>query len=192
MKNHTCYHLAHLGGLACALLLGTAAGAQRPTAFAKVGQANESVQEFFPGEHRARPVMGDYTNAGRMGLFSGGQDLGGSTGWWADARWGDLGDGTFANPMLNADYSDPDVIRVGQKYYMTCSEFHYMGMPILESADMVNWRIIARVFDHIDLEGYSSMQKFGSGTWAPALRYHDGRFWIFVCTPDDGPTATAQ
>ena len=68
-----------------------------------------------------------------------------------DTRWGDQGNGTYANPVLCADYSDPDVIRVGQKYYMTCSEFHYMGMPILESTDMVNWRIIAQIYDHIDL-----------------------------------------
>lgn len=118
--------------------------------------------------------------------FSGGQELGGSTGWYDDERWGDLGDGTFANPVLNADYSDPDVIRVGNKYYMTCSEFHFMGMPILESDDMVNWRIIARVHDGIDLPGYSSMEKYGGGTWAPALRYHDGKFYIYVCTPDEG------
>ena len=104
----------------------------------------------------------------------------------SDLRWGDLGDGTFANPVLNADYSDPDVIRVGNKYYMTCSEFHYMGMLILESDDMVNWRIISRVYDSIDLPGYSDMTKYASGTWAPALRYHDGKFWIFVCTPDEG------
>ena len=103
-----------------------------------------------------------------------------------DERWGDLGDGTFANPVLNADYSDPDVIRVGEKYYMTCSEFHFMGMPILESDDMVNWHIIGQVFDSIGLDGYSTMDKYGSGSWAPALRYHDGKFWIFVCTPGEG------
>ena len=50
--------------------------AQQMTAFEKVGQGEESVQEFFPGEHRARPVMGAYTDSERMGLFSGGQDLG--------------------------------------------------------------------------------------------------------------------
>ena len=80
--------------------------AQQMTAFEKVGQGEESVQEFFPGEHRARPVMGSYTDSERMGLFSGGQDLGGSSGWYTDTRWGDLGDGTFANPVLNGDYSD--------------------------------------------------------------------------------------
>ena len=111
--------------------------ASEPATFQKVGGAAESVQEFFPGGHRARPVMGDYNNVGRMGVFSGGQDLGGSTGWYADDRWGDLGNGTFANPVLNADYSDPDVIRVGDTYYLTCSEFHFMGMVILESKDIL-------------------------------------------------------
>ncbi|MDE5988162.1 MAG: glycoside hydrolase 43 family protein [Duncaniella sp.] len=101
-------------------------------------------------------------------------------------RWGDLGDGTFANPVLNSDYSDPDIIRVGDRFYMTCSEFHFMGMPVLESADMVNWRVIGRVFDRIDLPGYSDMTKYAEGTWAPALRYHDGKFYIFVCTPYEG------
>lgn len=103
-----------------------------------------------------------------------------------DLRWGDLGDGRFANPVLNADYSDPDVIRVGDRFYMTCSEFHFMGMPILESTDMVNWRIIGQVYDRIDLPGYSEMTKYAEGTWAPALRYHDGKFYIFVCTPSEG------
>ncbi|MCC8113046.1 MAG: glycoside hydrolase 43 family protein [Bacteroidales bacterium] len=101
-------------------------------------------------------------------------------------RWGDLGDGTFANPVLNADYSDPDVIRVGDKYYLTCSEFHFMGMPILESTDMVNWRVIARVHDSLASDGYADMEKYGEGTWAPALRYHDGTYYIYVCSPNEG------
>ena len=53
--------------------------------------------------------------------------------------WGDQGNGTYINPILNADYSDPDVIRVGDKYYMVCSDFHYIGMPVLDSDDMV-WK----------------------------------------------------
>lgn len=104
----------------------------------------------------------------------------------ADTRWGDQGNGTFANPVLNADYSDPDIIRVGNKYYMTCSEFHFMGMNILESEDMVNWHIISRVYDSIPLPGYSEMKRYSEGTWAPALRYHEGKFYIYVCTPNDG------
>lgn len=74
----------------CCSLSFTPLAAQQMTAFEKVGSGAESVQEFFPGEHRARPVLGDYTNSGRMGLFSGGQDLGGSSGWYTDtggATW---------------------------------------------------------------------------------------------------------
>ena len=160
--------------------------AQQMTAFERVGTDDESIQEFFPGEHRARPVLGAYTNSGYMGLFCGGQDLGGSSGWYIDPRWGDLGDGTFANPILNGDYSDPDVIRVGNKYYMICSEFHFMGIPVLESDDMVNWTIVGQIYNHIDLPGFSEMKRYGDGSWAPALRYHDGKFWMFVCMPNDG------
>lgn len=104
----------------------------------------------------------------------------------SDHRWGDLGNGTFANPVLNADYSDPDVIRVGNHFYMTCSEFHFMGMNILASEDMVNWKIISRVYDSIPLPGYAEMKRYAEGTWAPAIRYHKGRYYIFVCTPKDG------
>jgi len=105
---------------------------------------------------------------------------------WEDSRWGDLGNGTFANPVLNADYSDPDVIRVGNKYYMTCSEFHYMGMPILESDDMVNWRIIAQIYNQIGLDKFDRMEGYGDGTWAPTLCYHEGKFFMFVCMPYTG------
>ncbi|MCM1312038.1 MAG: glycoside hydrolase 43 family protein [Bacteroides sp.] len=103
-----------------------------------------------------------------------------------DTRWGDLGNGTYANPILNGDYSDPDVIRVGDKYYMVCSEFHFMGMPVLESDDMVNWKIIGQIFNRMDMDGYSTMSKYGGGSWAPALRYHNGKFWMYVCTPHEG------
>ncbi|MCD8317741.1 MAG: glycoside hydrolase 43 family protein [Paraprevotella sp.] len=170
----------------CFQLFFTPLAAQQATSFEKVGSGPESEQEFFPGEHRARPVMGDYTCSGRMGVFSGGQDLGGSSGWYDDSRWGDQGDGTFANPVLNGDLSDPDVIRVGEKYYMICSDFHFMGMQVLESDDMVNWKFIGQIFHRIDLKGYSDMSKYGGGSWAPALRYHDGKFWMYVCTPDEG------
>lgn len=104
----------------------------------------------------------------------------------AAPAWGDLGDGTFANPVLNADYSDPDIVRIGDRYYLTCSEFHFMGMPVLESEDLVNWRIIGQIFDRIDLPGYSDMTKYAEGTWAPALKQHDGMVWMYVCTPEEG------
>lgn len=103
-----------------------------------------------------------------------------------NTKWGDQGDGTFVNPLLNADFSDPDVIRVGQKYYMVCSEFHFMGMPVLESDDMVNWKIISQVYNAMDFPEYDINKRYGGGSWAPAIRYHDGKFWVYFCTPDEG------
>lgn len=100
--------------------------------------------------------------------------------------WGDRGDGTYANPILNADYSDPDVIRVGDKYYMVASDFHYIGIQVLESADMVNWKIVSQVYDRFDMPGWDANNHYGGGSWAPSIRWHDGRFWVFFCTPDDG------
>ncbi len=100
--------------------------------------------------------------------------------------WGDQGNGTFRNPVLNADYSDPDVIRVGSKFYMTASDFHFTGMQVLESEDLVNWRIVSQVYDRFDYPGWETNERYAGGSWAPALRYHDGRFWIFFCTPHEG------
>lgn len=160
--------------------------AQQPTVFVRVGSQDEAVQDLFPGEIRARAVMADYAETGKMGVFCGGQDLGSATNWYDDTTWGDQGDNTYANPILCGDYSDPDVIRVGEKYYMVCSEFHFMGMPVLESDDMVNWKIIAQVYRSLDYDGYSSMAKYGEGSWAPAIRYHDGRFYIYFCSPNEG------
>ncbi|TFF37799.1 glycoside hydrolase family 43 protein [Mucilaginibacter psychrotolerans] len=102
-------------------------------------------------------------------------------------RWGDQGDRTYKNPILNGDYSDPDVIRVGNAYYMVCSDFHFMGMPILKSTDLVNWKIIAQVYSRLDASPkYNSMERYGGGSWAPSIRYHDGRFYVYFCTPDEG------
>ena len=100
--------------------------------------------------------------------------------------WGDQGNGTYVNPILNADYSDPDVIRVGEKYYMVASDFHFTGMQVLESDDMVNWRLLSQVYRRFDFPGWDSMEHYGGGSWAPSLRYHDGKFWVFFCTPDEG------
>ena len=104
----------------------------------------------------------------------------------AKVTWGDQGNGTYINPILNADYSDPDVIRVGDKYYMVCSEFHYIGMPVLESDDMVNWKTISQIYGRFDFPDWDSNGNYGGGSWAPSIRYHDGKFWIFFCTPREG------
>ena len=100
--------------------------------------------------------------------------------------WGDQGDGTYINPVINADFSDPDVIRVGQKYYMVASDFHFMGMQVLESEDMVNWRYISQIYDKIDEPGWDQNQHYAGGSWAPAIRYHNGSYYVFFCTPDEG------
>jgi beta-xylosidase len=102
----------------------------------------------------------------------------------------DLGNGRYQNPVLFADYSDPDVIRVGSEFYMVSSSFHYMpGIPILVSKDLVNWKILGHVFDRFDFDPTYDMingDRYGAGCWAPTIRYHDGRFWVYFSTPQEG------
>ena len=100
--------------------------------------------------------------------------------------WGDQGNGTYVNPVLNIDYSDPDVIRFGKKYYMVASDFHFMGMQVLESDDMVNWQYISQIYHRFDEPGWDRNEHYAGGSWAPAIRYHDGLFYVFFCTPDEG------
>jgi beta-xylosidase len=102
-------------------------------------------------------------------------------------NWGDMGDGTYRNPVLMADYSDPDLIVVGDDFYLIASDFHYIGMQILHSGDLVNWEIIGQVFNRLPISPlYDTLERYGRGIWAPSLRYHNGYFWIYVCTPDEG------
>jgi beta-xylosidase len=101
--------------------------------------------------------------------------------------WGDQGNGTFKNPILKADFSDPDVVRVGKDFYLIASDFHYVGMQILHSVDLVNWTPVGQVFSKLSMNAkYDQMAGYGEGTWAPSLRYHSGEFFIYVCTPHDG------
>ena len=100
--------------------------------------------------------------------------------------WGDQGDGTYKNPVLNADFSDPDVIRVGAKYYMVASDFHFLGMQVLESDDMVNWRYISQIYRRFDEPGWDENAHYAGGSWAPAIRFHDGFYYVYFCTPDEG------
>ena len=101
--------------------------------------------------------------------------------------WGDQGNGTYINPVLNADYSDPDVIRVGSDFYMVSSEFHFMGMPVLHSNDLVNWTIIGRVYSEFKFDpGFDTNDKYAGGSWAPAIRFHNNKFWVYFCTPHEG------
>ncbi|MFI6482270.1 family 43 glycosylhydrolase [Nonomuraea sp. NPDC050663] len=90
----------------------------------------------------------------------------------------------YRNPVLNADWSDPDVIRVGRDFYLTASSFTKVpGLPILHSRDLVNWTVIAHALP--ELEGLTRPEP-GCRVWAPSLRHHDGRFWIFWGDPDRG------
>lgn len=100
--------------------------------------------------------------------------------------WGDQGNGTYINPILNADYSDPDVTRVGDKYYMVCSDFHWLGMQVMESTDLVNWSYCSQIFRRLDLPEWDTNGHYAGGSWAPAIRYHNGRFYVYFCTPDEG------
>jgi beta-xylosidase len=107
---------------------------------------------------------------------------------YASSRnWGDQGDGTYKNPILPADYSDPDVIRVGGDFYLVASEFHFVGIQVLHSTDLVNWSVIGQVFNRLEISPkYDTMGGYGAGTWAPSLRYHNGEFYLYVCTPKEG------
>jgi beta-xylosidase len=100
---------------------------------------------------------------------------------------GDRGDGTYQNPILYADYSDPDAIRVGEDYYLVSSSFDAVpGLPILHSKDLVNWEILAHVYTQQPPYDVFSKTQHGNGAWAPAIRYHAGEFYIFYPDPDYG------
>jgi beta-xylosidase len=99
----------------------------------------------------------------------------------------DRGDGSYRNPVLYADYSDPDVVRVGNDYYLTASSFNAVpGLPILHSTDLVNWTLIGHALPRLLPEETFSTPQHGKGPWAPAIRYHAGRFWIYYPEPDMG------
>lgn len=102
----------------------------------------------------------------------------------------DNGDGTFSNPVIWADVPDPDVIRVGEYFYMVSTTMHLMpGAPVMCSKDLVNWEIVSYIFDKLtDTPNYDLLggTAYGRGQWATSLRYHDGRFYAYF-SPNDKP-----
>jgi beta-xylosidase len=110
----------------------------------------------------------------------------------------------YRNPILHADYSDPDVIRVGNDYYLVASSFHFSpGIPVLHSKDLVHWKIAGHVLDRLTFHQSYDMvppytltdatskpvgpgQRYAGGVWAPSLRHHGGRFYVYWATPDEG------
>lgn len=99
----------------------------------------------------------------------------------------DLGNGSYKNPVLYADYSDPDVVRVNDDFYMTASSFDAVpGLPILHSNDLVNWQIIGHALTVQPPVDHFSLPQHGNGVWAPAIRFHKGLFYIYYPDPDFG------
>ncbi|WP_375435956.1 family 43 glycosylhydrolase [uncultured Hymenobacter sp.] len=97
----------------------------------------------------------------------------------------DNGNGTFTNPLFYDEFSDPDLIRVGEDYYLTGTTMHAMpGLPVLHSKDLVNWELLSYASDKLDfgpeyrLENGKSV--YGQGIWAPSFRYANGKFHIFT------------
>lgn len=104
----------------------------------------------------------------------------------------DQGDGTFINPILNSDFPDPDVIRVGDTFYMsTTTMFHFPGVTVMKSKDLVNWEYCCNPLEKIaDTDSYNligGLNKYAQGAWASTLRYNDGRFYLaFLAFGDEG------
>lgn len=99
----------------------------------------------------------------------------------------DRGDGTFRNPVLHADYSDPDVVRVGDDYWMTASSFNCIpGLPILHSKDLVNWQLVGHALQRQIPTDFFAHPQHGRGVWAPCIKHHEGWFYIYWGDPDFG------
>ncbi|MGA9365296.1 MAG: glycoside hydrolase 43 family protein [Bacteroidota bacterium] len=96
----------------------------------------------------------------------------------------DNGNGTFTNPIFYDEFSDPDIIRVGDDYYLTGTTMHAMpGLPVLQSRDLVNWKFLSYAMDKLDLGPEFRLEDgkdiYGQGIWAPSFRFHNGTFYIF-------------
>jgi beta-xylosidase len=94
---------------------------------------------------------------------------------------------TFTNPVIHADYSDPDVVRTGDDYYMVASSFNCVpGIPVLHSNDLVNWRLIGYALNRLQPYEYFRQVRHGEGVWAPCIRFHGGNYYIYYPDPDRG------
>ena len=104
----------------------------------------------------------------------------------AQTSWtADNGNGTFTNPLFYDEFSDPDILRVGDDYYLAGTTMHAVpGLVILHSKDLVNWENISYCFDRFDFDDDAFSLKnqkeiYGQGIWAPAIRYANGQFYVF-------------
>lgn len=99
----------------------------------------------------------------------------------------DEGNDMYRNPVLHADYSDPDVCTVGEDYFLTASSFNCTpGLPILHSKDLVNWKIVNYALKKVEPVEYYNEPRHGKGVWAPSIRFHEGVYYIYWGDPDFG------
>ena len=99
----------------------------------------------------------------------------------------DQGNGTYRNPVLHAESSDPDAGAVGDDFYMTAASFGCTpGLPVLHSKDLVNWRIVNYALKELEPKEFYNSARHGKGVWAPSIRYHKGEFYIYWGDPDFG------
>ena len=106
-------------------------------------------------------------------------------------KWhSDNGDGTYTNPLIPADFPDPDVIRVGDTYYMVnTTMFIFPGVTVLKSKDLVNWEYCSNAvprFDFSPCYDLDGCNRYGHGQWATSIRYHNGKFYLLFLTLDEG------
>ncbi|WP_201783386.1 family 43 glycosylhydrolase, partial [Hymenobacter sp. AT01-02] len=111
---------------------------------------------------------------------------------WGDwNRWGEQADSTYSNPIIPSDYSDLDCIKVGDDYYAITSTFQFSpGLTILHSRDLVNWQFAGHAVADLTQIGpelnWDKMNRYGRGIWAGTIRHHNGRFYIYFGTPEEG------
>ena len=97
----------------------------------------------------------------------------------------DNGNGTFTNPLFYDEFSDPDILRVGDDYYLAGTTMHTVpGLVILHSRDLVNWENISYCFDRFDFKDdafalRNHKEIYGQGIWAPCIRYANGQFYVY-------------
>lgn len=108
-------------------------------------------------------------------------------------HWGDTGNGYYRNLILPADYSDPEVLRVGKDYYLISSTFQFSpGIVMLHSRDLINWKTIGSVVKNLPVElnderfNWTVMDHYSKGIYAASLRYHGGKFWCYFTTYNNG------
>lgn len=108
----------------------------------------------------------------------------------------DNGNGTFTNPIMWGDWPDPDIIRVGDDFYLVSTSMHYVpGCPIATSKDLVNWKMVGYAVERYDEDPRYDMQNgqlYLNGSWASTIRYHKGKFYVGFCTPYGWGTETGH